>query len=216
MKKQIFFIIFFCIILSATCFYFYYKYEPEKQELINISISAEYEKKIKTGFIIITNSGEIRGNTSYSYELIRLPKQVIKIKNINLEDQNFYEDEKEYNLTKNIRIDLILSKPEKLEIKIIENESLFVELYSKNFKEIDFCLKGSLNYMFIRAENFTKIEKLEDYTNYDICYDGNFSLLDNFKTIKIDYTNYGTPNEKDFIDLVLIDKAKNSHIERVI
>lgn len=211
MEKKTIFILIFCLVIIGILVFVYYKYEPLEKEYYNLSISAEYQdKKIITGFKI--EPINIIGNTSKTYyETYKVEKSIIKIKNLNIENQNFYSDELEINLTENKRIDLILSKQEKIEHSIIENDTINLTIYSKNFKDIDFCLKGSFNYMFIKVKNFKEI-LLKDYNDYEICYDGNFSLIDNNKTIEISYEQFNNPEKNDYIDIIFIDKENNTKI----
>jgi len=207
MKKSSLILIVVCIILLGVLAYFYFEFKPEEVQYYNVSISAEYENnKIKTGFKI--NPIGITGNTSSSYEFYEIQEGVIWIENFNINNQKYYINAKEYNITKNTRIDLILTKPEKVDYKIEENEIINITLYSKNFKEIDFCLSASFNYYFVRAKDYKETNKYED-ENYDACYIGNFSLLDNYKSIEIGYKQFETPDRNDFINLILIDKAGN-------
>lgn len=214
MKAGVIFLIVFCIILIGVVIYVFITYEKTQSEIVNISISAEYNRKrVETGFEII---GLISGNTSDSYELVEMEKQLIQIKNVNLKDQSFYENIKEYNITENTRIDLILEKAELPEIDIDYEENIIVNISSANFKEVQFCLVGSLNYMFIRAKDYYEIDKLEGYENYDICYNGDFSLINSYEIINVSFTKFGNPTENDYINLTLIDKSDNSIKKRLI
>lgn len=248
MKKQTIGILVFCIILAVVLFYVYYTYDRVDDSLFTVSISSQYNKeRVKTGYVI----DGINGNTSYTYESHTFPKKVISIKNINLDDQDFYEEERFYNITENTRIDLILERPEKVFFDIKENDTIFVNLTSKNFKDINFCLLGSLNYLLIKTKprknvlffNLTKdnnvkqvisekynvenfpgyvisnsfyrdvpyqeINKLGNFTDYDRCYAGNFSLKDSSRILEIEYTEFGRIRKNDYINLSLIDKAGN-------
>lgn len=182
-------------------------YEPkEKAEQFNVSISAEYNRRlIKTGIEI---DGQVI-NTSSSYEMIKINGGIIKIKNINLKDQNFYENEIEVNISSNTRIDLVLEKADIPTIKIKDNGTIMLIIESENFKEVDFCLKGSYNYIFIKADEFEEVRKFEGYENYDICYDGNFSLSGNNQEIEISYTQFTEATKHDYLNITLMDFAGN-------
>lgn len=134
------------LILGGVGYYGYTKYEPKiKKEFVNISLSTQYDDElIKTGI-------EINGilyNTSVSYETFTLEKGINTFKNINIKDQNFYIEEQIINLTKNKRIDIKLSSPEYPKVKYSGNP-ISVEIYSNNFKDVDFCLDSSLSYLFV-------------------------------------------------------------------
>jgi len=212
MNKAVITLIIICLVLGGIVGYIYYTYElPKKYQEVytNVSIGAFYNNKFVATSIEL--NGEIF-NISNSYELFRLrPNQTISIKNINKINQTFYEDTKEVLiLSENKRIDLLLDKPAKLDIFTSESNKLInINLYSENFKEVEFCLKWSLNYVFIKAINFSEIKKPQEFRNYDRCYSGNFSLLNGNKTISISYQILDYPTEKDFINISIYDKGKN-------
>lgn len=210
MNKAIWIIIVIAVIIGVLAF-IYYSYVPQEKDFVNVSISANYEgKKIETGFII--SPIMITGNTSQSYETYSIEKQVITVKNINIEGQEFYEEDKVFNVTKNTRIDLKLTKPQEIKYTIIKDDVdnlINLTVYSENYREIDFCLKGTFNYLFLKAPDYTKTN-IENYENYDSCYDGNFSLINNNKTITITYLEFSRPKNDDFIEIVLLDKQNNN------
>lgn len=216
MNKTIVFIIF-CILLAGILYFVYINYEPTSSKSMNVSIIAEDGKDvIVTGYQITTEEGEIiSGNTSTSYELVKVPSQTITLKNINIGSQTYYEDEHTYNITQNTRINIKLNKPDLPKIKISDGNPIEVNVTSKNFKDIDFCLIGSTNYLFIKAKNYTEITKLEKFKNYDRCYDGAFSLNGNTQTIYVEYTNLGIPGKNDYINISLIDRYGNTIIESI-
>jgi hypothetical protein len=152
MEKKTIFILIFCIILAGTLYYFYSNYEPKKEEYYNISISAiENRERIKTGYEI--NQLNIKGNTSSTYELINLKRGIYNITNRNLDKQSYYENWITYNISENKRIDLILEKPELPKIKKEKDkENIILIISSSNFQDIDFCLIGSINYIFLKVE----------------------------------------------------------------
>lgn len=210
MNKAIWIIIVIVVIIGVLAF-IYYSYVPQQKDFVNVSISANYEgKKIETGFTI--SPIMIDGNTSQSYETYSIEKQIITVKNINLENQDFYEEEEIFNVTKNTRIDLKLTKPQDVEYLIKKDDvdnSINLTLHSLNFRDIDFCIKGTFNYLFLKAPDYSKIT-LEDYDNYDSCYDGNFSLINNNKTITITYLEFSRPKDDDSIEILLIDRQNNN------
>lgn len=192
--------------------YFYLNYDFTKKpiEYSNLSISAELNnQKVVTGYIIETIDGEIIGNTSQSYEKVIVRKnQIIKIYNKNINDQNFYTDLREVNITKDtMRFDLKLEEPKEIRIKIISEEPLIIDLKSEDARDIDFCLTWSLNYIFVDAKNFTEIEKQE---GWEKCYNGDFSLKNSNQTIQIDYSKFGIINDNDYIKLLLINSNKQN------
>jgi len=217
MRKETIGIIIFCIILAGILFYIYYTYEGKSDIVfVNVSISAEDGKdRIETGFIIQTEQGIIEGNTSSMYELLQIPEGKITIKNINLENQDYYQNERRLDITGNIRIDLQLENPELPEVSVDGKNPLIVKVSSHNFQEIIFCLKGSMNYLFIET-NFTEITKIENFTHYDRCYDSGFSLKDSEEIIEVTYTQMSEPLETDYINISLIDKEGNYKIVKLI
>ena len=152
MNKQTIIIIIFILILAGVLYYYYSIYEPKiENESISVSISAIDKERIKTGYEIQPLG--IFGNTTTSYEQLTLPKGLIQITNRNIGKQSYYENTQEYNLTGTTRIDLILEKPELPKIeKTYEDSSILLDISSKNFQDVDFCLKGSINYIFLKAE----------------------------------------------------------------
>ncbi|MBU0894026.1 MAG: hypothetical protein KKF48_03795 [Nanoarchaeota archaeon] len=256
MNKQTIWIIIFIILLAGGLYYFYSIYEPKTESnSVNVSISAIEDgrrERIKTGYEI--QPLNIFGNTSEIYQQLTLQKGIITITNRNLKRQNYYENSHTYNLTESIRIDLLLEEPELPKIKKKYEDNIILEISSKNFQEVDFCLKGSINYIFLEAEpinlqfyNLTnkketiqiRVDKYnyldyEDYIinntfyqdtpyneiikegyDYDVCYDGEFSLKNSNKMLNISYTRLSTTQESDFIDISIIDKMGNVKTERI-
>jgi len=206
MSKTTLILTIFCLVLLGALGYFYYKYEYSVSiiEYSNLSISAEENgRKIKTGFIIETQDGNILGNTSKSYEMAKVRiGDVIKIYNKNIEDQNFYTDVKEFEMKpENRRVKLTLEKPKEIIVKINKTKPIKIFLKSEDARNIDFCISWSANYIFVEALNFTEIDKIDGWSK---CYDGNFSLINSNKTIEIKYTKFGTPDDKDYIKLLLL------------
>ncbi len=256
MNKRIFIVVVFCLILVGTLFYLYTIYKPsEDYKYVNVSICAtENRERIKTGYEI--QPYNLIGNTSSSYQQMTILKGEINITNKNLGKQNYYENSKTYNIEKNTRIDLILTKPETPKIKTeYEKNLIILEISSSNFQEVDFCIIGSINYIFLKAEprtisfyNLTNDENFmqvrsdtydyedypgyhivnkfgkeieyeeiikEGYGDYDICYDGEFSLENSNKILNISYTQLGTSDESDYINIALIDKMGNELTEKI-
>ena len=159
-------ILFLIISSGLTYIYINYKSPNQGEDFVNVSILAKYNgKTIKTGFKI----GNITGNTSDYYELIKIKKGWISIQNVNLKNQTFYEDKEIFNISKkNNRINLILDKPELPKIKVIKLNPLEINIKSSNFKDMIFCLKGSVNYILLKAINYTEIKKPEEFKYYDV------------------------------------------------
>ncbi len=153
MKKQIMGIFIFCILLAGTFYYYYSIYKPKENYYFNVSISAKDKYMIKTGYEIQSGIGLIKGNTSKTYQVINLPSGMISIRNINLGKQDYYEEERNYSISKNTRIDLLLEEPDLPEIdKKYKDNLIILKIWSKNFKNVNFCLVGSINYLFLKAE----------------------------------------------------------------
>ena len=219
MNKTTIFSLIFCAILIGALAFFYFTYDKKEVSLdySNISISAEFNnQKIKTGFIVETIDGTIEGNTSQSYEKVIVRNGLVKIYNKNLNGQNFYTDSKEINISSLQRIDLKLQEAKNITVDIISTEPLIIDLKSSDARDIDFCLTWSLNYIFVKSNEFAEIEKRD---GWEKCYRGNFSLKDSNQTIQIEYSKFGTPNGGDYIHLLLINNAvesKNLQIVKIL
>jgi hypothetical protein len=193
------------VALAGVLGFIYYKYQPtqsEEKDLGNISISAESNgKKIKTGLLI---NGQER-NTSEGYELVRLKKgQLIQVENINLENQYFYKDKRVFNLSEeNVRLDLELKEPKPLQIQIIPGNPTNITVFSEDFRDLVFCLTWSLNYIFVNS-NYTQIDKIKGYENWDKCYSTRLSLLNSKIEIPVNYQEFGIITEKDYINISLM------------
>ena len=219
MNKTTVFSLIFCAILIGALAFFYFTLDKTEvsSEYSNISISADFNnQKIKTGFIVETIDGTIESNTSQSYEKVIVKNGLVKIYNKNLDGQIFYIDSREINISGLQRIDLKLQEAKNITIEIISTEPLIIDLKSNDARDIDFCLTWSLNYIFVKSNEFSEIEK---YEGWEKCYDGNFSLKDSNKTIQIEYSKFGTPNGGDYIKLLLINngiKPKNLQIVKIL
>lgn len=210
MKWKILFFVIISLILIGFLFLTYLKSPKISSEDYNLTISAEFkDKKVKTGFQI----GDVKGNTSQSNELIVLKEGNYTLKNINIENQNFYQDEYFISLTKDKRIVMKLDKPSEPEIDVLGLNPLVLEVYSENYKELDFCLRSSTNYIFVKAENYTEIESIEDWKR---CYDGDVSLKDSSIEIQINYEEIGQIDNTDFIEIILMDKGGNNVIRKIL
>jgi len=212
MDKKIIFIFIFIIVIAGFLYYIYINYEPKESNLFNVSISAIDKNRIKTGFEIQPIG--ITGNTSETYELVKLTAGEYTIKNINIENQNYYEIQRVVNITETTRIDLILEKPSLPSIKVENKDNIILDISSKNFQDVDFCLKGSINYLFIRAEprilkyfNITDDKgniivrtdkyQFEDYSNYHIV--STFEKLTDYQEIKKEgFENYDRCYDGEF------------------
>jgi len=217
MKNKIIILFVFLVICAGVVYYVYTTSDKPitDEDKISISILTLFENKpIETNVLIETNQGIIELNTSKTYELIKVfPNQTIKITNKNIIKQKFYSDTKEIKIENiNERVELTLDEPKELEVKVSESDNINVFLFSENFKEVRFCLTWSLNYIFVKALNYTEIQRLEGYEDYERCYQGNFSLINSNKTIEVKYQNMGIPDEKDYIKMIILDKANNGKI----
>jgi hypothetical protein len=187
------------LILGGTFTYLYFKYEPSKPvELINISISADYEhKKITTGYVIETKEGLIEGNTSQSYELEKVPEGETRVYNKNIENQTFYKDVQNLNITRKQRVDLKLVQPTEINVFKKDGKSkVELNLSSIDARQVKLCLNWSFAYIFIRAEgNLTRLN--------DNCY-GYLDLRDSTEQVNITFQEFTIPKESDYINLNLI------------
>lgn len=218
MDKTTIVMIAFCVILAGTFLYLYYSYDiKDPVGYSNVSISAEIEgKKIITGFVVETDKGETEGNTSRSYEkFVVNQNQVIKIKNKNIGNQTYYIESKEVNITSEThRIIFKLEEPKEIKTKVLNSNPIVLFLESENARNTDFCLSWSLNYIFVEAVNYTTRDQPENYKSWK-CYRG-FSLLNSNETIQIDYSKFGTPNENDYIKILLFSDEIESQEEQIL
>jgi len=220
MKSKII-ILFAIVFLIAGAVYLVYTKTDQpisEQEKIGLSISTQFNnKKVPTTIVLETNQGIIELNTSENYELIKvLPNQTVKIANKNIDDQKFYSDSTDVIIgLENKRVDLILDEPKELSVEVTEPDSVEIYLFSENFKDVKFCLTWSLNFIFVKALNFTEIDRLDGYEEYERCYNGEFSLYNSNKTIQVLYQTMGIQSEKDYIDMIILDKAGNGKIVNI-
>lgn len=203
MEKKILGLVIFVLILIGFLTFIYFKFEPKTQskEFSNISISAESEKKkIVTGFLV---NGE-SGNTTEYYQLVTVPKGEVKIENVNLPGQYYYKDTKLINASQNqIRIDLKLEEVKPLQINITRGNPINLTVSSGDFRDLMFCLKGSLNYIFIKS-NYSEISKLKGYESWDKCYSTKLSLKNSYINIPVSYEEFGILTDADYINISLI------------
>lgn len=214
MKKILW--IFILLIVIGGFAYVYFNYKPtQKIEYSNVSIATFYnEEMVKTQL----NIQNYQINTSNTYELLVLEKGLITIKNINIGNQDFYEKEILYNLTEdNTRIDITLEKPKNPEIDLDYQENkIIINLKDGNIDEAKVCLRSSINYLFLTAENKPRIKKIENYENYHSCYDLETSVTESSPySFNITYEELTNPTEKDYINMTLIDSAGNSINKRI-
>lgn len=226
MKKPIVWVLIFLILLVSIVAFVYFKYEKPNQdkisgEMVNISISSEFEgKKISTGFLIKTVDGQIEGRTSNSYEMIQIrANQTIYVTNKNIEDQFYYIQTMKYEISSaNMRIDIDIQEPSEIIVSVMETNpnNLTLNLYSENLINPKFCLIWSMNYFLVRATNFTEIRKLDRYRNWDRCYDGDFSLDHSNQSIQITFQTFSTPTSSDFINISIIDPQLDSETDKIV
>lgn len=219
MNKSTVFLIIFCILLAGGLFYFSKNidFSRKKIEYSNLSISAELKgQKIKTGYIIETSQGRIVGNTSQTYEKQTIQRnQIIKVYNKNLDNQNFYTNYQEINLTEGVkRITLKLEEPTEIIVKINDTNPIQVNLKSENARNVDFCLKSSVAYIFVKNSQYEE-KKIENYTDWK-CYDSKLKLVNSNETINISYTKFQTPNKNDFIKLILLNQDVESKNPQIV
>jgi hypothetical protein len=120
---------------------------------------------------------------------------------VNLQGQNFYKERKQINITKDLqRYDFNLKEQKDLTIKKVGNNPIELEIYSKNYEDIHFCLKWSLSYIFVRS-NYSEITKPEELKNWDKCYSTGIHLQNNKSNVFITYQELGIPQESDFINI---------------
>lgn len=166
MNNKIIILIVFIIVLCGVLGFIYLKYQKPfgSQEYVNLSISAESNgKKIITGFKV----GDIYGNTSQDYELVQVPKNqnYVNVENVNLPNQFYYKTTQTINLSDQpiVRVDLDLKEFEEPMINITDGNPVNVTITSKDFRDLQFCLTSSLNYIFLdipkQQEEFVNLSK---------------------------------------------------------
>lgn len=211
MKKMIFFGIILCIIISLLVFTYYkFEYKTEK-DYANLTISAqEQDKFIKTGYKIEYDGFKKEGETIFGELLEKIPlNNTIKIYNSNLENQNYYTDLKTLETTKqiNYRVRFDLKKPEPIQVNILKDngEQIELQLISKDYRNVLFCLKWSVSpFVYVKSDK-EKIDKPSLYSNYDKCYDANFSINDK-NYLNISYKTFGEIKENDYLNISIIDQ----------
>lgn len=204
----------FFILITSLFIYIYYHYElPNKNnlknEFSNLSIIARYNgKNIETGYIIQTVDGNIKGNTSKSYQLEKVRiGQIVNVNNVNIDDQTFYQDNIKINTSNgNARVVLDLKAPYPINIDYSSTNPIQVKINSKDAKYIVFCLDWSLNYIFVKPNNYPNIENPKGYENWPNCYDAQFSLEGEEKILNIDYSEFSDIKEEDFIKIAILQK----------
>ena len=220
MAKRTFFLIFFILVLiiSGILIYFYYE-KPHKlknlQSFVNVTISAQEENKyVKTGYKIIVNNVEYKKGETLSSGILleKVPtNSSIIIYNTNIDNQTYYSDFKNFTTTeiKNYRVNLELVKPGVVQVthfgKIGVDDVINVKLNGTNFNNVKACVSWSSHIIFVNILNYTKIDKLSEYKNYDKCYDLGFSLHNTEKQLNLEYKTFGNLNSADEIKLVFID-----------
>lgn len=214
MNKATVWIIVIMLLMAGLFAYIWFSYKPKvENNNYNISLIAEYGgKKMPTQFRV-NYSKYI--NTSIFYETFEYPNGTLILENLNIDDQLFYEDIREYLIEENTRIDYELDKVVIPEIEITKGNPINLTISSECFKNVKFCIKSSVNYLFLKS-NYTEIQKLENYENYDKCYDLGMSLEESSAVIPISYTQMSEPTKYDYINITVIDKQGNFVSKRIL
>lgn len=212
MRKRTIFLIVFVIGVIGLLIFLYWKYElPKKNiyDLTNLSISAKLNGKLViTNYTINYNGAVKNGQTEKSgYVLEQVPKnQTIKIYNININNQTYYTDYKEFQAQDTKRIDFKLEQPQEVLINTTDNtDNLTIILFSKNFQNVIFCVKWSVHFISVATQDFNQTEKPDLYKTWDRCYNANFSLRNNEEKINLQYKIFGILNIDDYIKIAVID-----------
>lgn len=208
-SKLIFGIVLFLSMIAGGI-YLYYRFEKpikdSNESFTDVLIYATYGGElIKTGYKFSGFSGETLESGAIM-ERLRGDHEVT-FSNFNLDGQDFYTFEKQINLNDNEtkRVELVLEKPEELEINQMENE---VGLSSKMFKNLIYCIRWTYPYIFVRIENLTEIRNPEIYKYWERCYDSGISLENSKTYVKVEYGEYGIPDDEDYIELAIIDSDR--------
>jgi hypothetical protein len=188
MNKGIIVLVFLVLLLSGIFAFVYFKYQrPLKDpETSTIFVSAEFNgRKVITGFQI--NREEYNtSNIGYTPTQV-IKNQIVTIENINLPNQRFYKEIKQINASQGQhRVDFILRELESPQIKIMPGNPINISIFSKDFKDLDFCLRWSLAYIFVDT-NYTQIAKPEKFQNWDRCYTTQTSLENSTIQIQVSY-----------------------------
>lgn len=202
----------FVIVLAVALVFIYIKYEkPLRQkpiEYTNLSLVAREEgNRIKTGFVVETSEKIIIGNTSRYFEVVNVPKnESIRVYNTNLDNQEYFKDIKELTITEdNFRVTLDLFTPEKISFRKINENPLVIEVYSLNARNLDFCIRHTVNYIYINVSNGTQFEKPENLTRYNSCYSTNISLEDSYENVTINYKLFGLEKSSDYFEVGILN-----------
>jgi hypothetical protein len=219
MNKAVITLVILVLILSGTFTFIYFKYQKpiNEPEISTLSISAEFEgKKITTGFKL---NGEFFTTSNLGHIQIEVPKgYLISLEHINLDGQEFYKQKETINITRDIqRYDFILKEMKNLSITKQSGNPIVLNVSSKDYQDLHFCLKWSLAYIFVRS-NFTEISKPSEFEKWDRCYKTDVSLENSNLIIPISFQELSPPRDSDYINISLfnpslIDKYKNERIK---
>jgi hypothetical protein len=204
--------------VGAVLLYFYYKYDLktiiiEEGADLNIFI-VENDELIKTGYILLFNNIEKRGE---SYELSGTLEKVpfnttVIVCNTNLEEQNYYTYcEEIFIRERSNRLRLEIKQPHQMNIT---QEGIFgidskiiLDLKSEYFKDLRTCMKYSIHFIRVDLEGIERIDKPQEFKNYDKCYDLNLTLENNeIRNINLTYSTLGLLNDRqDYVILIFFD-----------
>jgi len=219
MKFYVIFLIIFILLLSIGGF-IYYKYHylsiKTGNNFNNYSISAidENGNLIKTNYeIYLDNIFYKNGETNRrGVILVQLASnKKVDIINKNLKSQNYYSNIISFNSTNNsiYRAQLFLIEPSEIKIKEINRTKDKINLKlstDKIVKNLKVCLKYSSHVIFARVKGKNIVKKLDRFSNYVYCYDLNENLnKTNSILLSIDYETFGKLNDKDYINISIID-----------
>jgi len=205
------------LILVLGGFYIWYTYEkPQQKEVVELTNLSVYTtdsvgRLISTGFNVFQNGNSIYKGTTLSQGPILFSVQknsFIEVKNRNLKNQNYYISTWNNSLTKkeNVsRVNLKLIVPKPIKVKLISSYNKtynFSVEASNNFQNLLVCSEWSIDYIYVKNDNYTLIKNPLNYKNYDKCY----KLPGDTKDVQLKYKIWGSLNKKDYAKIIFIDE----------
>lgn len=211
MDKAILILMAFVLIIGGVFTYIYFTQQDEisNPDECTLTISAEFNnKKIETGFKV---NNEDYNTSSQGYTLVKVPcGYLINLENVNLDNQFFYKQINNINISQDIqRFDFILEEQKNISVTINNGNPINLSVYSENYKNLYFCLKWSLSYIFVKA-NYSEISKPKGFESWDRCYFLTEHLNNENMEISVSYDELSFPKDKDFINITLFNPNLNS------
>lgn len=226
MNKSIIAIVLLLVLALSLIGFLYYYYEVDKQEEMtqqayaNIYAYDNNMRRVKTGYKIIIGGKEYKNGTTRTLGGIKesVPvNRTVVFRNYNLEEQNFYIDNREIliNEPKNYLIDLNLKEAGEIRVEWEEKlrsdkNELTLKFSTDSFiQHPAICLEKSDNFLYVDLYgNFTKLEdKPERFEFFNKCFEYNEDNLseEELMEVELNYLLFDKLKEEDFIKLVIFD-----------